>query len=575
MKLHLSFVSFLLSVGGVNAVALPAPEPEPVPVQLEERFAKVNVNFPGGSVVGRSLLNTESFAAIPFAKSPVGDLRLRPPQRYTDQLDNHDGTGIAPACPQMYVSTGAKDFISKTLGALLKLPLIEELNGQEDCLTLTVQRPEGTKADAKLPVLFWIFGGGFELGGSNTYDATSLFGTAVDQDQPFIFVAVNYRVNGFGFLGGAEIKKEGSSNLGLLDQRMGLEWVADNIEAFGGDKTKVTIWGESAGAISVFDQMLLYGGNASYKGQDLFRGAIMNSGSAIPAEPVDGDKAQAIYDTVVNEAGCAGDADTLACLRKLDYDTFYNAVTSVPGILSYNSVALSYLPRPDGVVLPLSPEKAGLKGQFHKVPAIIGDQEDEGSLFALFTNNVTSTDRLVNYLSELYFPKLDKSILRELVDLYPDRASAGSPFRTLFFNQLYPGFKRVAALLGDIVFTITRRVVLNAANDVAPDMPTWSYLSSYYYGTPIMGTFHASDILQVFYGVLPNHAMTSCRTYYFNFLYNLDPNKGVGGYIKWPRWSEGKKIMWFKSAFKNEIIQDDFRSDVSDFLTEHASDLRI
>ncbi|CRK15376.1 hypothetical protein BN1723_017425, partial [Verticillium longisporum] len=111
-------------------------------------------------------------------------------------------------------------------------------------------KPEGTKADAKLPVLYWIFGGGFQLGWSSMYDGTGLINHGVDLKKPFIFVAVNYRVAGFGFMPGKEILADGSSNLGLLDQRMGLEWVADNIASFGGDPSKVTIWGESAGAIS-------------------------------------------------------------------------------------------------------------------------------------------------------------------------------------------------------------------------------------------------------------------------------------------------------------------------------------
>jgi carboxylesterase type B len=98
------------------------------------------------------------------------------------------------------------------------------------------------------------------------------------QKQPIIVVTVNYRVGGHGFLGGKELHAEGSTNLGLLDQRLGLQWVSDNIDAFGGDPTKVTIWGESAGAISVFDQMAAYDGNNTYKGKPLFRGAIMNSG---------------------------------------------------------------------------------------------------------------------------------------------------------------------------------------------------------------------------------------------------------------------------------------------------------
>src|SRR3954470_20019209 len=101
------------------------------------------------------------------------------------------------------------------------------------------------------------------------YDGTSLIASSLSEGKPIIFVAVNYRVGGFGFLAGKEILKDGSANLGLLDQRLGLQWVADNIAAFGGDPSKVTIWGESAGSISVLDQMALYDGDNTYKGKPL------------------------------------------------------------------------------------------------------------------------------------------------------------------------------------------------------------------------------------------------------------------------------------------------------------------
>lgn len=406
------------------------------------------------------------------------------------------------------------------------------------------------------------------------YDGTSLLSGAISRDMPFVYVAVNYRVGGFGFMPGKEILADGSSNLGLLDQRMGLEWVADNIASFGGDPTKVTIWGESAGAISVFDQMALYDGNNTYNGKSLFRGAIMNSGSIVPADPVDCPKGQVVYDTVVEAAGCSGSSDTLACLRGVDYDTFLNAANSVPGILSYNSVALSYLPRPDGTVLTKSPDELVQGGQYAAVPMIIGDQEDEGTLFSLFQSNVTTTDKLVDYLSSLFFHGATKTQLQQLVATYDSSVTAGSPFRTGVFNEVYPGFKRIAALLGDLVFTLTRRAFLSAAQTVNPSVPSWSYLSSYDYGTPILGTFHGSDLLQVFYGILPNYASSSIQTYYVNFVYNLDPNVGAGGYPSWPKWSADNQLMQFYNI-ASTLLKDDFRSTTYDWIVDNIAILHI
>jgi acetylcholinesterase len=106
-----------------------------------------------------------------------------------------------------------------------------------------------------LPVVFWVFGGGFEFGSTQTYDASEFISTSLAQKKDVIYVAVNYRLGGFGYLPGSEILKNGSANLGLLDQRLGLQWTADTIAKFGGDPSKVTIWGESAGCLSVFNQM--------------------------------------------------------------------------------------------------------------------------------------------------------------------------------------------------------------------------------------------------------------------------------------------------------------------------------
>ncbi|KAF2269938.1 alpha/beta-hydrolase [Lojkania enalia] len=534
----------------------------------------VVIPSPAATVVGKSLLSVESFNGIPFAKPPTGELRLKPPQPLTSALGKIDATGLAKACPQFFFSIDDSNFPTNVLGTILNTPLFQAAsNAGEDCLTLNVQRPAGTTASSKLPVLFWIFGGGFELGSTQMYDGTSLVAESVAQGKPIIFVAVNYRVGGFGFLPGKEILADGSANLGLLDQRLGLTWVANNIEKFGGDPSKVTIWGESAGSISVLDQMALYDGDNTYKGKPLFRAGIMNSGSIVPAQPVDSPKGQVVYDTVVKEAGCAGTSDTLACLRKVDYTTFLNAANSVPGILSYNTVALSYLPRPDGKVLTDSPEKLIMASKYAKVPFIVGDQEDEGTLFALFTANLTSTSDVSKYLNTIFFPDAQRSVLDKFVATYQTITEDGSPFRTSILNNWYPQFKRVAAILGDLTFTLTRRVFLELSSSVAPDVPSWSYLATYDFGTPILGTFHGSDLLQVFYGVLPNVAAKTIRGHYFSFIYDLDPNKN-NDLEEWPQWSEGQKLAKF-DALSTSLISDDFRADSFEFIKENVAEFHI
>ncbi|KAF2837833.1 alpha/beta-hydrolase [Patellaria atrata CBS 101060] len=554
--------------------------PVKVPVQNEgpqERAAAptITITSPQATIIGSSLLGIDRFDGIPFAKPPTGPLRLRPPQPLTSSLGTVKATGIAKACPQFYFSVDEMNFPTNVLGTLLNTPFFQTVtNAGEDCLTLTIRRPAGTTASSKLPVLFWIFGGGFELGSTQMYDGTSLVADSIIQGKPIIFVAVNYRVGGFGFLGGSEILADGAANLGLLDQRRGLEWVAENIDKFGGDPEKVTIWGESAGAISVLDQMALYNGNHMFKSRPLFRGAIMNSGSVIPADPVDCPKAQVVYDTVVREAGCSGTADTLACLRGVDYTTFLNAANSVPGILSYSSVALSYLPRPDGVVLADSPDILISSGRYAKVPFIVGDQEDEGTLFALFQPNITTTQQLVNYFKELYFHSASPEQLATLVQTYPEDPAPGSPFRTGPLNNIYPQFKRLAAILGDLTFTLTRRAFLETAATVNPGVKSWSYLSRYNYGTPVLGTFHASDLLQVFYGILPNYASVAIHGYYFSFVYDLDPNKNGLGLMRWPEWKEGKELMAF-DALSGELIKDDFRMESYEFSSANTQNLYI
>ncbi|OAA53388.1 hypothetical protein ISF_08741 [Cordyceps fumosorosea ARSEF 2679] len=171
---------------------------------------------------------------------------------------------------------------------------------------------------------------------------------------------------------------------------------------------------------------------------------------------------------------------------------------------------------------------------------------------------------MANYLHQNLVSHAPPEKLRELVGMDEPALIQGSPYRTGPFNELYPGFKRVAATVGDLAFFLTRRVTLEYLTKVKPEVRVWSYQASYFHGLPILGTFHTSDLVQAFYGIPVNYAMKSSRTYYFNFLYNLDPNAGVGGFARWPDWRENQQLMWFETPSRNSILKDDFRKNASD-----------
>ncbi|ODQ81368.1 hypothetical protein BABINDRAFT_12593 [Babjeviella inositovora NRRL Y-12698] len=531
----------------------------------------------GDTITGNyeTLNNLESYLGIPFAAPPVGDLRFRPPQAYNGSLNGFQALTYGPSCPQMDPTAGGAAVVGALPNDVVSLVMQTPLFGAilplaEDCLTLNVYRKRGLSSTAKLPVMFWIFGGGFEIGGSSTYTPEQLMAQGALQGQDFIYVSINYRLAAFGFLGGKEVKAEGSGNVGLLDQRLALQWVADNIAAFGGDPSKVTIFGESAGAISVGHQIIGNSGDNTYKGKPLFRAAIMQSGSVLPTQDIDAPFPQLIFDTVANAAGCGTASDKMACLRGVPYSVMLAACNSVPAMFSYESLQLSYMPRPDGGFIPYQQMQMVADGKYARVPYIIGDQDDEGSLFALTNLNVTTNAEVAAYIGNV-FPGMSSSQMTELLTVYPQDVTQGSPFNTGLLNALTPENKRIAAFLGDVVFQAPRRFFLNNM----PDVTRYTFDSQQLEGTPIAGTFHANDIIWQYY--VTGSGSLVYRNAFIAFANTLNPNSGgIYTLTNWPQYQNTNALannMLYINAVGLTTGKDNYRQAAISFLNENYLDI--
>ncbi|KAI0365191.1 carotenoid ester lipase precursor [Pilatotrama ljubarskyi] len=416
------------------------------------------VTLDKATIIGSTNGSVANFFGIPYAQPPIGDLRLRLPKPVAKYQGIINATQEATQClqiPQLPPPDIPANVLQAVIDYATSLSVTTNASQSEDCLTVNVQVPIGTKPGAKLPVLALIYGGGFVTGSTATNRADAVVQRSVRLNEPVIVVSMNYRIGVFGFLGGKEVKEAGVGNLGLHDQRLALRWIQKYVSAFGGDPQKVTIWGESAGAISVSLHMLTNNG----QNEGLFRGAIMHSGSPLPTGDIE--RLQPYYDAIVANTTCRGSDDTLDCLRGLPADELLAAASTLPSLFSYTSLEEPWSPRADGVFLEAPPQHLVLTDRVAKVPMITSDCLDEGTAFATGTFNVTTDAEFRAYVESLWFPNTPPAALSELFALYPNDPAAGSPFGTANANELFPQFKRIAAFLGDVVFQAPRRFFLD------------------------------------------------------------------------------------------------------------------
>ncbi|KAI9454072.1 carotenoid ester lipase precursor [Lactarius psammicola] len=510
-----------------------------------------------GVFVGLRISGTDEFLGIPFARPPTDERRLRLPEPVPPYEGLYYVQDYGDACPQQLLKlpNGLDSKLVHNVNQVVANMYDASRPTDEDCLTINVVKPSYATSTSKLPVVVWIHGGGFEIGGSSAYNGTLVVSRSITLGQPIVFVSMNYRLSALGFMPGKEVKAEKIGNLGLQDQRLALKWVQTYITEFGGDPTKVTLWGESGGAISVSLHMLTNNGQQG----GLFRGAIMQSGAPIPVGDIE--NGQQYYDFMVDKTGCSNSSDTLKCLRKVPYTTFKRAMDESPNFFAYQGLVLAWMPRVDGVFLTEPPQYSVLRGHVSNIPMITGNCDDEGSLFSLSTINISTTAELKDYLKLYMMPKAKDSEVDLLLKYYPNDQRAGCPFDTGIKNGLSAQFKRTAALQGDFVFHGPRRLFLKYRAD---KQKSWAFVYKRSKSMPFIGTSHAMDLVAAFADG------GDLRDYVIRFTNNLDPNgeKGLG--VPWPQWNSQKpKAIIFQDDiyFPIVVADDNYRTDPLNFVT--------
>ncbi|EIW81505.1 carotenoid ester lipase precursor [Coniophora puteana RWD-64-598 SS2] len=515
-----------------------------VPTRAAKR-AGPTVRLDDATVTGVANGTVNKFLGIPYVQPPIGSLRLRQPHPITSYNQSFSATTYGPICPQQLQKLVLPDDVPAivseemgSIGAPVDLPI------SEDCLTVNIIAPADATPDSKLPVVLWIFGGGFEIGYPSSTDGSILVNQSVSLGTPVVYVSLNYRLNIFGFLASEEVQDAGIGNLGLQDQRQAMRWFQQYITQFGGDPSKVTIWGESAGAISVGAQLVANKGN----NEGLFRAAIMDSGAPLWLGNIT--HGQPYYDHIVDETGCSNSSDTLDCLRNAPFEALMSATNSTPNMFSYQALATAWIPRVDGVFLTDNPQQLVKQGSIADVPFINGVNDDEGTLFSFTTLNVTTDDELLTYIQTYYAPNATSDEIEHVLSSYSSDPVYGSPFNTSNQNALTPQFKRIAAVLGDMTFQGPHRFLLQERSAM---QPTWAYLYKRGKSTPYLGSDHGSELTNAYGG-------GDLAAYFIRFVANLDPN-GNNVDVEWPKYTTDSPslLTLLDGDIPLNITQDDYR----------------
>ncbi|KAF1974712.1 carboxylesterase [Bimuria novae-zelandiae CBS 107.79] len=451
----------------------------------------ISVKLPSGAIVNglidANFSSVRQFLGIPFAQPPIGDLRWEPP--LANNLSSPvNASAYGKSCPQF------EPTVPNIENTDVPQFQVQNKDSGEDCLTLSIWTPSNA---TQLPVVIFFYGGGWYTGGQ---DVPYMIPTPwVQRTKDLIVVKPNSRGNIFGY---PNAEGATNQNLGMLDQRLVVEWVRDNIAAFGGDASKITIWGQSSGA----EQVDFY--NFAWHEDPIVQGLIMNSGTGF-IENGSGPK-YSNFSYVAAQVGCGnstGAAAELACMKTVDAAAIEKVIAD--NLNGGGVPPLAFGASADEKIVPSNLTKWIFEGKFTRMPAIIGIDQNEGVGFVTYNADGPSAE---------------------------DQSLADFWFQALF---LCPSFKTSQ---------------LRAAAGV----PTYRYMYAGNFSNisprPWMGAYHGSELPMQFgthgdyRGASTPHQIAvseALQDAYRAFIY--DPHFGLQKY-DWPAYTNDRDVVrWFAS----------------------------
>jgi len=482
----------------------------------------VTIETGQGTLQGTLHDDIATFLGIPYAAAPIKDLRWKPPQPMPTWTGVRDATTRGNMCPQY-------------------APFLERMLGNEDCLYLNVWAPHPQPVQ-NAPVMVWIHGGGFTAG-QGAYGDND--GEKLARRTGNVVVSLNYRLGVFGFLAYDPLTEEdpahpSSGNYGIEDQIAALRWVRSQIAAFGGDPGNVTIFGQSAGGVSVCALL------ASPLSEGLFQRAIVQSGPCTTKLSTASAASHEIGDKLAHLLGCGDSPAPLACMRARPASEVAQKLPPDPSF-AFGEGYTVWWPILDGYVLDEQFEESFGSGRFHQVPVMIGSTQNEGTLIVMLSHDLLFKRlKAGQYPDRILYLMRTEGAARRVMERYP------------LVNYSDPE-EALSDAFGDGFFNCPTRHI---ASLLAAHVPTYVYEFDFQ-NAPFflpsilkLRAFHSAEVQYVFgnpFSLIPRefkgdeqmlswHMMDA----WGHFAATGDPNPV--GTLTWPRYDDSDRHIIFDST---------------------------